>query len=94
MCECPLPPGSLREGAAEPGSTAARGWTCAMQSSPAPARFHPGRRAHLHRHPQRGRPTAPRPSCPKNTAGTKDFPDEDTAGETEINVNTAKHAGF
>ena len=93
-------PGSLLEDVAEPGSTVARGWTRAMQSSPAPARFHPGRQAHLHHHSRRGTPTAPRlswstvPFCPNNTASTKDFPDEDTARETEINVNTAKRAGF
>lgn len=100
MCECPLPPVPFSKTRQSQGPWRLRGGHVRRRAPPAPARFHPVRQAHLHPHPGRGTPTAPRlswstvPSCPKNTAGTKDFPDEDTARETEINVNTAKRAGF
>lgn len=71
-----------------------------MQSFPGPGSV-PSRAAGPPAPPfPQGTPTAPRlsrgtvPFCPNNTASTNNFPDEDTARETEINVNTAKRAGF
>ena len=86
-------PSFLLEDVAEPGPRAARGWTRATQSSPCLARFHPGRQAHLYRCPRAGLPRPPaRPGAQCLPARNKDFPDEDTAGERETDVNTEQSA--